>query len=267
MWCLIALSVALLVIDHRSQALASVHRYLSFVVYPIQLMVDLPTHFFIKLGSYISSQRQLVKENTDLQEQQFLQQGRLQQLQALEAENARLRVLLQATPRGEQTLTAAEILQIAADPFNHFFLIDKGEKDVYVGQPIIDAEGVIGEIVEVFPFKSRAILVTDPSHAIPVENLRNGVRGIVVGTGKIDSFALRHVPNTADIKEGDTLVTSGIGGRYPAGYPVGVVKKIERDVGESFAEVKVVPAAHLERGRQILLIAPKKKAEENGIQE
>jgi len=247
--------MVLMAADHRYHKLDQVRSVLSLVVYPIQWSVDAPVRFVYQLQSYFFSHRQLAAENQRLQQEQLLQNSRLQQLMALEAENTRLRVLLETAKRKSEALEIADIIQVDSDPFNHRILLDKGKDDqIYVGQPIIDANGVMGEVVEVNALTSSAMLITDASHAVPVENVRNGIRGIVVGTGSIGGLELQHVPLTADIQVGDTLVTSGLGGRYPAGYPVGVISHISLDKGDSFANVRVKPAAFLERGRQLLLI-------------
>lgn len=261
MWLLIGLSILLMLVDHHYHKLDQVRSALSWVVYPLQWGVDAPVHLAYKIQDYLVSQHRLVNENQALRQEQWLQNGRLQKLLALEAENARLRSLLNtAAKHQDEALTIAEILQVDSDPFHHRIILNKGKKDhVYVGQPIIDAQGIMGDITEVNELTSSAMLLTDASHAIPVENARNGVRGIVAGTGSIDALELRYVPLTADIQVGDTLVTSGLGGRYPAGYPVGVIANISRDRGDSFALLHIKPAAHLERGRQVLLIEKKVK--------
>jgi rod shape-determining protein MreC len=260
MWCLLVLSVVLMISDHQYNRLVHVREAVLLGTSPLQWAVHLPIRFIQKFHGYFISHHQLLEENIQLRDEHLVQNGRLQQLVALEAENARLRALLQSSERRTELLTVAEIMQVDADPFNHRILLNKGEHDhVVVGQPIIDADGVMGEIIEVHPFTSSAILVSDASHAIPVENVRNGVRGILVGIGAIDCLELQYVPTTADIQVGDILVTSGLGGRYPPGYPVGVISHIEYDPSESFAIVRVTPSAHLERGRQVLLVKSQEK--------
>lgn len=250
--------MALIITDHRYQKLDQVREYLSYAVYPLQWLTIAPLRLANACGEYLSFHQSLVKENSTLRQEQLLQDAKLQKLNSLEAENLRLHSLLQSSPRVGQALKVAEIIQTDADPFSHNIVLNKGRRDdVHVGQPIIDASGVMGEIVAINEITSRAILLTDASHAIPVENNRNGVRGIVVGTGAMNSLELQYVPTTADVKIGDMLVTSGLGGRYPPGYPVGIITQIEQDRSESFANIKVFPAAQLERGRQVLLVLQK----------
>lgn len=245
----------LMVADHRYYQLEHIRQYLSQSAFPIQWVVDVPFRLYDQGKQYLITHHRLVQENDYLRQQQFLLEGKLQRLLALETENSQLRTLLKASPREGETLRVAEILKVDSDPFTHRIVINKGEEEgVYVGQPIIDAEGIMGEVIEVNPFTSRAILLTDASHAVPVESLRNGVRGIALGTGATDSLQLQHVPITTDLKAGDVLVTSGLGGRFPSGYPVGVITEVTQDTGESFASVKIKPSALLNRGRQVLLI-------------
>lgn len=244
-----------MVLDHRYQKLDPVRDFLSSAVYPLQWVVNAPVRLTFQCHGYFVSRHHLLKETETLQQTLFSQNAQLLKLKALEAENQRLHALLSASPRVGETLRVAEIIQVDADPFSQNILINKGRRDnVVIGQPIIDDQGVMGEIVEIHANTSRAILLTDPSHAIPVENVRNGVRGIIVGTGVVDGLELQYVPTTADIKEGDVLVTSGLGGRYPPGYPVGMVSQINQDKRESFASIRVQPAARLGQGRQLLLV-------------
>lgn len=244
-----------MVLDHRYHRLTLARAYLSQAIYPIQWTIDAPFRLADFIQHFTNSHHGLMKENEMLRQQHFLQEGRLQRLMSLEAENIQLHALLQAAPRTGHSLRAAEILQVDDDPFNHRVILNKGDLDgVFVGQPIIDEIGIVGEIIEVLQSTSRALLVTDASHALPVENVRNGVRGIIVGTGAIDNLQLQYVPTTADIQVGDTLVSSGLGGRFPPGYPVAVVSEVSKDAGESFAVIRAMPKAHLDRGRQVLLI-------------
>lgn len=258
------LSVALMILDHRYHKLDQARAFLSYVVYPVQWTIHAPRRFAYHCHDYFLTKKTLISENRHLTQEQFLLNAKLQKLNALEAENLRLHSLLQSSPRAGEQLAVAEIIQVDSDPFNHTVLLNKGKNQgVYVGQPIIDGKGVMGAIVEANDKTSRAILVTDASHAIPIENLRNGVRGIVVGTGSMNCLELQYVPTTADIKVGDTLVTSGLGGRYPPGYPVGTITQIEQEHSESFANVRVFPAAQLERGRQVLLVLRGETEEKN----
>lgn len=251
-----------MVVDHRYHHLEGLRNYLSFVVYPIQWLVDTPIRVATDIVQYAHTYSHLVQENATLRQAQLLQNAKMQKFLSLEAENNRLRTLLQSRPRSGESLLVAEIIHADSDPFIHRVIVDKGDNQgVALGQPVIDASGIVGEVIEVHPHMSRVILLTDVSHGISIENVRNGVRGIAVGTGSIKTLELQHVPNTIDFAVGDNLVTSGLDGRYPPGYPVGVISKIEHEPGESFAKVQVIPAAHLDRTRQVLLL---QRAEEGG---
>lgn len=249
------LSVILMVVDHRYHHLDKLHEYLSLIVYPLQGLVDAPVRLGATLRQYTRSYQQLIAENQRLKEEQLIQKAHMQKYMSLEAENESLRTLLKASPRPGETLLVAEIIQVDSDPFIHRVVINKGSNQgVILGQPVIDATGVVGEVIEVHPNVSRVILLTDASNGIAVENIRNGIRGIVVGRGSIKTLELQHVPNTIDLELGDTLVTSGLDGRYPPGYPVGIISLVEHKPGESFASVQITPSARLERTRQVLLV-------------
>lgn len=249
-----------MVADYRYHQLNLVRDNLSIVIYPIQWIVDAPVRFTAAFQNYTHSHRRLVQENERLQHEQLLQSARMEKFMALEAENERLRSLLKSSPRNGETLLVADIIRVDSDPLIQRVILDKGSKHgVTLGQTVIDAEGVIGEVIEVNPFVSRVILLTDTSYGIPIENVRNGVRGIAAGTGAVKNLELQYVPTTMDLKVGDTLVTSGLDGRYPPGYPVGVISQIEHPAGESFARVQITPSAHLEQTRQVLLVQRSKE--------
>jgi rod shape-determining protein MreC len=257
----VVLSVVILTVDYRyhSPEVTFVRNYLSIAAYPIQWIADSPTRLLGFFDDYIFTQQGLVKENQQLKETQFLQNARIQKYQALEAENNRLRTLLQSSARTNETLAVAEIIKINADLFLHRVILNKGsEQGIHLGQAVIDAEGVVGEVIEVYPTTSRVILLTDASYGIPVENVRTGVRGVVVGTGSLKNLELKHVAHTLDLAVGDSLVTSGLDGHYPSGYPVGTVTHIVHDPGETFVAVQVEPKARLDRVREVLLLAPQK---------
>ncbi len=182
-------------------------------------------------------------------------QGRSQQMASLQAENVRLKALLNSTALLRDDVLVAELVGVSPDPMRHQLVLDKGAADgVYVGQPLIDSGGLMGQVVEVSQFTSRALLITDSTHSIPVQINRNGVRAIAEGTGMLGSLEIHHVSATTDIREGDLLVTSGLGGRFPVGYPVAEVTSIERDPGQPFADILARPSAALDRSRHVLLV-------------
>jgi rod shape-determining protein MreC len=251
----IGLSIVLILSDHNGQHLSALRSRLGAVFYPLQWIVDFPARWVPNLGEYFSTQQRLLRDNALLRETQFYQNGQLQKLLALEAENSRLRNLLQSSSRVGEKFIAAEIIQVDSDPFRHRMIINRGAtSQVHIGQPMIDAAGVMGEVIEVYENTSRIILITDASHGLPIENVRNGIRAIAFGTGMMGRLEVRHIPSTVDLKVGDTWVTSGLGGKFPAGYPVGIIQSITEGAGDAFATIWVTPSAHLERSRHVLLI-------------
>ena len=252
---LAALSILLLVIDHRNNHLDTARKAIGATVYPLRVVVDAPVSLWRWLGDTTSSRNELRLENGRLNAERLLTQARLQRYAALEAENMRLRAMLEATTRVRDRVRIAEIMSVSSNPFRHVLVVDKGTRDgVFDGQALIDADGVVGQIIEAGVLSSQGILISDPDHALPVEVNRNGLRTIAVGTGEFDRLVLPFLPNNADIREGDLLVTSGLGGAFPAGYPVAIVDSVVRIPQEPFAAVSAEPSAALNQVREIMLI-------------
>ncbi|WP_185057566.1 rod shape-determining protein MreC, partial [Pseudomonas chlororaphis] len=206
-------------------------------------------------ASQFGSRTELVAENEKLKTENLLLQGRMQKLAALTEQNVRLRELLNSSALVNEKVEVAELIGMDPNPFTHRIIINKGERDgVVLGQPVLDARGLMGQVVELMPYTSRVLLLTDTTHSIPVQVNRNGLRAIASGTGNPERLELRHVADTADIKEGDLLVSSGLGQRFPAGYPVATVKEVIHDSGQPFAIVRAVPTAALNRSRYLLLV-------------
>lgn len=255
LFLLVIVSVLLMVLDHREQHLESVRSGLSVAVYPIRLAVDLPSRALGWAAESLSSRSRLLEENRRLREERLQFLARLQRLEALQAENGRLRALLDSAPRLADRVLVANILSVDLDPFQHRLVVDKGSRDdVYVGQAMLDAGGIVGQVTRVEPFTSEAILISDPGHATPVEVNRNGLRTVALGTGDSSRIDLPFLPNNADIREGDLLVSSGLGGTFPPGYPVARVTEIERVAGESFAVIAAEPTGALNREREVLMV-------------
>lgn len=251
------LSIALMVTDNRNQTLQTVRSMLGTAVYPIRVLIDAPTTFGRWLSESFSTRGTLLDENLELNERILVQNARLQRLAALEAENARLRALLESTAKIGDRLLIAEIMSVDMNPFRHRIVINKGSSDdVYVGQALIDAQGIIGQVTRDQVYSAEALLITDVDHALPVELLRNRLRTIAVGTGDLGRLSLPYLPRNADVVEGDLLVTSGLGGTFPPGYPVGSVSEITRNSGQQFLAIVATPAAALNRIREVLLIWP-----------
>lgn len=249
------LSVVLMTLDHRQNMLEPLRQTLSAAVHPVRLAASLPVELTGLATDQLTSRRELTEENARLRNQQLLYEARLQRLDALEVENIRLRELLDSAYELEEPVLIAELVAVDLDPYTHLIQIDKGTRDgVYRGQPVIDAGGIIGQVDEAGPFSATVRLISDPSHAIPVQVNRNGLRSIAVGNGNLQSLELTSLPNNADIREGDLLVTSGLGGRFPPGYPVGRIRAVHTDPGQAFADVQVTPSGALNRIQEVLLI-------------
>ncbi len=251
------LAFALMFAEHRFSRMEDVRAQLTTVVAPIQWLVSVPSDVLTWGALALSEQRELVEENRRLREQLLTLSHRVQRMASLTADNVRLRELLNAAPQGEMPYITAELLSLDSDPFTHQMVIDRGRRDgAYVGQPVMDASGVVGQVTAVSAYSSRVLMLADASHALPVQINRNGLRFIVQGTGHYNSLDVRHVPNTADIREGDLLVSSGLAGRFPSGYPVARVTSVEHDPGQPFASVSAEPVAQLQRSRHFLLLFP-----------
>lgn len=252
---LAVLSLALMFLDHRQGHLESVRRALSVAVYPIRVLVDMPSTGFGWTREKLTERNRLVVENRELRIESLRQRARLQQLAALEAENARLRALMESPARLANRVQVAEILAVDLDPYRHRIALNRGEQaGVYIGQALLDADGIVGQVVRVNPLGADAILISDPSHATPVELNRNGLRTVALGMGDVTRMDLPFLPNSADIRVGDLLTSSGLGDAFPAGYPVARVTRVERRPGEPFARVEAEPTAALNRTRQVLLV-------------
>jgi rod shape-determining protein MreC len=252
---LVLASIILMVIDHRQNHLDAVRRALGTAVYPIQVVVDAPFRLWTWMREATTARNELHLQVSRLQAERLLTNARLQRLSALEAENARLRDLLEARTHVRDEVRVAEIMAVEANPYSHSIVIDVGEREgAYDGQAIVDAAGVIGQIIKTGLSTSQAMLISDPSHSLPVEVNRSGLRTIANGTGEFGRLVLPFITNNADIRPGDLLVTSGLGGAFPAGYPVAVIDTVNRIPQEPFADVSAVPSARLDQVREVMLI-------------
>jgi len=248
-------SCALMIVDHREDHLDPMRQTLSLALYPVQLLVDAPVSTWRWTTDTLAERAALLEENEYLQREQLHANARLQRLAALEAENARLRELLESRARLTDRVLVAEILAVDLDPYRQRFNLNRGAADgAYVGQALLDANGVVGQLVQVGPLTAEAVLITDADHAVPVIVNRSGVRTIALGTGDSGRLRLPYMPNSADIEVGDLLLSSGLGGVFPSGYPVGRVIEVRARPGQSFADVIAEPAAALDRDREVLLV-------------
>jgi rod shape-determining protein MreC len=247
--------LALMLLDHQESHLARVRQGLSLVVYPIQVLVDLPFGTWQAMRGWVTEREVLLAENAQLKRERLGVNFRLQRLESLEVENQRLRELLDSTAVLGHRVLIAQVLALDLDPYRQRFNLDRGLADgVYIGQALLDADGVVGQVVEVGPLTAEAILITDADHAVPVSVNRNGLRTIAVGTGDSSRLRLPYLTNSADIEVGDLLVSSGLGGVFPSGYPVGRVIEVRIRPGQSFAEVIAEPVSELDRDQEVLLV-------------
>ena len=252
---LVGLSIALMVFDERYDKLNDLRAGLSVVVAPIQYLIDGPVEVIDWVKDSFTRRQALIEDNANLKAQILLLNGKMHKILSLQKENEQLRALLQAASPVADEFTVANLLAISTSPYKSELILNKGEKeDVYLGQPVLDANGVMGQIVQVGPLTSRLMLITDPRSAVPVQITRNGLRAIAVGTGMRRQLALVDIADISDIKVGDILTTSGLGLRYPEGYPVGRVSRVYHDKGQHFATVYLTPSAHLYKSRQVLLV-------------
>ncbi len=246
-----------MIVDHRQHHLQWVRSTLSTVLYPLQYLANLPVTIGESISETLLSRDQMGIEITQLKQQNLLLQGKQQKMIALESENQRLRDLLGSSFKIGDRILIAELVAVDMDPYRHQVVINKGASSgVHTGQPVLDANAVMGQVIQTNSISSTVLMITDASHALPVRVNRNGLRTIAMGTGHINELNLPNLPNNADIQVGDQLVTSGLGGRFPPGYPVAEVTQIHRKPGHPFASIKARPSAKLDHSREVLLVWP-----------
>ena len=251
----LALAIALIVLDHRGGWLAQIRERGELLVQPLWWLAGAPARLGEEVHDDASTRARLADENRVLRNALLISGARLSRLQAAAAENARLRGLLGAGRREGLDVQLAPILDVDLDPTRQRLLLDAGSRDgVEVGQTVIDAGGLIGQIIAVLPTTATVLLITDPDHAVPVVVARTGVRLVAYGKGRSDRLELANVPLSSDIKVGDRIVTSGLGGRFPAGFAVGQVMSLQPDDSRAFLVGQLKPAAQLDRGRDVLLL-------------
>ncbi|WP_080996439.1 rod shape-determining protein MreC [Thiopseudomonas alkaliphila] len=252
---LAVLSILIIAADARFKVLTPVRNSLGVVLTPLYQVAEWPLQVWHDLDQRFSSRRQLLEENQQLKAEALQMQRRLLKQANIIEQNVRLRELLNSSALIDEKVVVTELIGEDPNPYAQRILINKGSREgVFLGQPVLDATGLMGQVVEVMPYSSRVLLITDAAHSTPVQVNRNGLRAIASGVGQSDLLELRYVAETADIKEGDLLVTSGMGQRFPAGYPVAVVTQVNRDAGQPFAVIKAVPTAALKRSRYLLLV-------------
>jgi rod shape-determining protein MreC len=258
-----ALSLALLVADARFNYLSPLRQIAGLIVYPLQRVATAPASIARRIGEFFVTHSSLEEDNTRLMQEKLASAPGLQQLKALQAENRHLRELLATRERVNASAKTAEILHAGRDPFSRKVVIDKGLNDhIQGGQAVVDARGVVGQVTRVYPLLAEVTLVTDKGQAVPVQNLRSGLRGVVFGTGRDGVLDLRFMPVNADVQNGDQLVTSGIDGTYPPGLPVAEVSNIERNAALMFSRITCKPLAGVAGYPHVLVLGWKREVRE-----
>lgn len=258
-----SLSFIVMIVDAHYHSLDGVRRGLSLFAAPIQYTVDYPVRVMAWVRSLVSTKKSLIDDNMQLRYQQTMLEARLQKFMLLQNENSQLKALLSATSSETMRTMAAQILAVDTTPARQLLILNKGTRDgVLVGLPVLDAKGVMGQVIDVGLMTSTVLLISDSNCAVPVRNDRTGERAILVGTNNISHLSLINLPSTSSIIKGDLLVTSGLGRRYPEGYPVGRVDEVTHILGDDFMTVRVTPIARLNRNRLVLLIWPEEEHDE-----
>ena len=254
---LLALLAVIWWVDLKGDALDPLRRVALDVSGFIFEVAAVPGNIWQALSDANQSEDALYNRVDQLERENLVLQAKLQQMVALRAENTRLRALMNAGPRERNDVLATEIVAVAPNPNRQIIAIDHGSNDrVYLGQPLIDSDGLLGQVIEVSDDAAQVLLISDASHSVPVQIIRNSVRAIAEGTGDLNRLRIEYLSTTTDVKVGDELATSGLGGRFPMGYPVAKVVAVERTDGDRFATVWAEPLAQLSRTRHALLLFP-----------
>ncbi|MCG8392938.1 MAG: rod shape-determining protein MreC [Pseudomonadales bacterium] len=250
----LVLAIIMMVLDQRTPWATPLRHALGYLTAPIHYLAHLPVDSGEWLTEQAQSRDSLQEENRRLKRQALILEQKVQRLAVLEAENVRLRELLNSSAELDANVLVAEIIGVDPDPNRQELVINKGTGDQVVrGQAVLDAQGLIGQVVDAGPLSSQVLLITDASHAMSVQVNRNGVRAVLAGSGQT-GLKLLYVPDTADIEEGDLLVSTGLGQRYPRGYPVARVTDIRHQSGAAFADITAQPTARLDRASHVLLV-------------
>lgn len=256
------LAIALMFADYHYRYIGAVRSAFALIVSPLQYAVDYPVRIAAWMQALVGSKKALLDENIQIRYEQTVLEAKMQQVLALKKENSQLKELLLTSTKANMKAMAAQILAVDTTSARQILVLNKGQRDgVYTGQPVLDAKGVMGQVIDVGFMTSTVLLISDAKCAVPVRNNRTGERAILVGTNSMDQLSLINLPKTSPIQAGDILVTSGLGRRYPEGYPVGKVEKVTNSPGEAFIKVSVSPIALLNRSRLVLLIWPDKEQE------
>lgn len=260
-------SASLMLADSRLDTFSQVRFLLNSAVAPIQYAADLPRSMFDGFYDRFSSRQQLMESNHGLKREVLILKSDLILLDQYREENQRLRKLLGSSFVRDEKKVVAEVMGVDTSPYRHQVVIDKGRVDgVYEGQPVINEKGIVGQVTFVAAHNSRVLLLIDPNSAIPVQNIRNDIRVIASGNGQTDEIQLEHIATSTDMNVGDMLVTSGLGGIYPEGYPVAYLAEVDKDTRREFAVIKATPVVDFTRLRYLLLIWPNEDRQQQVLQ-
>ena len=264
----LVLSLVLMFADHRLDGFKSVRVYMNSFMSPLQYLANLPGVMLSESAQRLTSQQQLLEENEKLTNQVVLMSERLQRFEILKQENTELRNLLEAPTKPGVRKMAAELMAVDNNPYSQQVMINKGAIDgVYLSQPVLDDQGIVGQVMEVGTTNSRVLLIADVTHAIPVRSVRTNIRFIASGSGSLDELYLEHVPHSVDVREGEVLMSSGLGSVYPQGYPVAKITSVVRDESRPFSRITAQPLARLNRLKYLLLLWPEKASSEREANE
>lgn len=254
-FCLI--SLVLIFIDQRTTYLEKPKYYLNSLTYPLMMIAKIPNDITSSIENWFVSKDTLKKRIKELENRELYLSYELQKLATVTAENRRLRLLLRSSTTLDHSTNTAELISTAQDPYRHLIILNQGASaNIKNHSPILNNNGIIGQIIELSPFSSKAILITDSHHSLPIEINRNGVRGLANGTGKINQLDIKNIPYSDDIEIGDLIVTSGLDGLFPHGFPVATIDTIALDATGYYAKISATPTANLERIREVLIITP-----------
>lgn len=248
-------AIGLIVADSRLGTFVKIRNYMDTAVSPFYFLANGPRKVLDSVSEMLATRQQLELENRALRQELLLKNSDILLLGQFKQENARLRELLGSPLRQDEHKMVTQVISTGSDPYSDQVVIDKGsDNGVYEGQPVISDKGVVGQVVAVAKVTSRVLLICDASHALPIQVLRNDIRVIAAGSGCADDLQLEHLPNNTDIRVGDVLVTSGLGGRFPEGYPVAVVSSVKVDNQRAYTVIQARPTAGLQRLRYLLLL-------------
>ncbi|WP_144823348.1 rod shape-determining protein MreC [Marinobacter piscensis] len=255
-------SVALIVADHQFDRATPVRSALATGLTPVYWLGNAPYQLRDWTSGFFTTKDDLKQENEDLKARLLILERRALKYASLASENNELRRLMNSSELLDDRVIVSEVVGVSPDPYSHEVIINKGSSDgLEVGQAVLDAHGLMGQVVRTSQLTSRVLLVSDSSHGVPVEVVRNGLRAVLLGTGSSDTLDLMHVPDTADIREGDLLVSSGLAGRFPRGYPVAEVSQVSKDQGEPFVTIHARPKAQLNQSRLLLVVFPQNSSD------